>query len=131
MSKAASVCASDAIETSPPDSARLGKRLRLSGEAQFRSVLQAKRRARGDRFSVQAISNGLPYARLGMVAGRRAAARAVDRSFAKRLVRERFRHDRNKLAGFDVLVRLRRRVARPESAEACDELSALFSRVCR
>jgi len=64
-----------------------------------------------------------------MVAGRRAAARAVDRSFAKRLVRDRFRHNRDRLAGFDILVRLRRRLARTESAAARDELSALFSRV--
>jgi len=129
VSKAGSVFASDSRDRERSNSRKLGGRLRLSGEVHFRSLLASKRRAHGERFSIQARSNGLPYARLGIVAGRRAVARSVDRSFAKRLVRERFRHNRDKLAGLDVLVRLRRKVARTEGSAAGDELSALFYRI--
>lgn len=52
--------------------------------------------------------NGLPHARIGIIAGKRVAARAVDRNRVKRLVREVFRAMRHRLRGLDVVVQLRR-----------------------
>jgi ribonuclease P protein component len=52
--------------------------------------------------------NGGSHARIGIIASKRVAARAVDRNRAKRLVREAFRRVRRRLGGLDVVVRLRR-----------------------
>jgi len=80
-------------------------------------------------FIVQVIGNARPYARLGVVIGKRVVARAVDRNFAKRLVRERFRRDCQSLEGLDVLVRVRRQFMREQARAASAELSTLFSRL--
>jgi ribonuclease P protein component len=77
-------------------------------------------------FSVHVLSNELPYARLGVVTAKRVAPRAVDRNFAKRVVRERFRRQQGRLAGLDVLVRVRRRVPKEQGRVAGDELTNLF-----
>jgi ribonuclease P protein component len=76
---------------------------------------------------VHVLSNGLDYARLGVVASKRIAPRAIDRNFAKRLVRERFREKQDALRGLDVLVRLRRKVLKQQSRTVSQELTDLFS----
>lgn len=57
---------------------------------------------------VYARPNGLVHARIGIIASKRVAPRAVDRNRAKRLVREVFRAMRYRLTGTDVVVQLRR-----------------------
>jgi ribonuclease P protein component len=52
--------------------------------------------------------NGLSQARIGIIASKRVAPRAVDRNRAKRLVRETFRKLRHRLGGVDLVVELRR-----------------------
>jgi len=52
--------------------------------------------------------NGLPLARIGIIASKRVAPRAVDRNRAKRLVREVFRKMRHRLGGVDLVVELKR-----------------------
>jgi ribonuclease P protein component len=75
--------------------------------------------------------NGLDVARLGIIASKRIAQRAVDRNRAKRLVREAFRSVRHGLGGRDVVVQLRRRpdegfnaAARAEIVRLLEELGA-------
>ena len=62
--------------------------------------------------------NGGTQARVGIIASKRVAARAVDRNRAKRLVREAFRKVRHRLGGLDVVVRLRRCPAKTHEAAA-------------
>jgi ribonuclease P protein component len=62
--------------------------------------------------------NGGPHARIGIIASKRVAARAVDRNRAKRAVREAFRKVRHRLGGVDVVVRLRRCPERGRDAAA-------------
>jgi ribonuclease P protein component len=50
----------------------------------------------------------------------------VDRNFLKRLVRETFRRQRDKVAGFDLLVRPRRRLSADEFISAREELVTLL-----
>jgi ribonuclease P protein component len=75
--------------------------------------------------------NGLAHARIGIIAGKRVASRAVDRNRVKRLVREMFRLMRHRLDGVDVVVQLRRwsprgsvTAARAELARLLEELAA-------
>ena len=73
--------------------------------------------------------NGGTQARVGVIASKRVAARAVDRNRAKRLVREAFRKVRHRLGGLDVVVRLRRcpekgRDAAAEISRLLEELAA-------
>ena len=70
--------------------------------------------------------NGLSQARIGIIASRRAAPRAVDRNRMKRLVREVFRTLVERPAGVDIVVELRRCPARGSSAVARAELARLL-----
>ena len=81
---------------------------------------------------VYARPNGLSHARIGIIASKRVAPRAVDRNRAKRLVREVFRAVRQRLTGTDVVVQLRRwaprgsvAAARADLARLLEELAAL------
>lgn len=70
--------------------------------------------------------NGESHARIGIIASKRVAARAVDRNRAKRLVREAFRTLRHRLGGLDVVVQLRRCPARGRDAAAGAEIARLL-----
>ena len=70
--------------------------------------------------------NGLTVARLGIIASKRIAPRAVDRNRAKRLVREAFRRLRHGLGGRDVVVQLRRRPGENFNAVAAAEIARLL-----
>jgi ribonuclease P protein component len=80
---------------------------------------------------VQAAPNGRLFARLGVVVGRRVARLAVDRSFLKRLVRETFRRHQEEVAGFDLLVRPRRKLSADEVIAAREELRTLLIAVVK
>jgi ribonuclease P protein component len=77
----------------------------LRKRVEFENVLRAGTRAAGRNFVVRAVPNAAEQARLGIIAGRKAAARAVDRNRGKRLAREVFRHA--ELGAHDVAVQLR------------------------
>lgn len=70
--------------------------------------------------------NGLTLARIGIIASKRVAPRAVDRNRAKRLVREVFRKLRHRLEGVDVVVELRRCPAQGFNVEAGAEITKLL-----
>ena len=70
--------------------------------------------------------NGGPQARIGIIASKRVAARAVDRNRAKRLVREAFRKLRHRLGGVDVVVQLKRCPAPGRDAAAGAEIAKLL-----
>ena len=66
------------------------------------------------------------HARIGIIASKRVAPRAVDRNRAKRLVREAFRKLRHRLGGVDVVVQLRRCPAGGLGAAAGAEIVKLL-----
>jgi ribonuclease P protein component len=65
-------------------------------------------------------------ARIGIIASKRVAPRAVDRNRAKRVVREAFRKVRHRLGGVDVVVQLKRCPARGRDAAAGAEIARLL-----
>lgn len=79
----------------------------LRRPAEFEAVLRSGRRIASRNFILRASANDLHYPRLGIIAGRKSARRAVDRNRAKRLVREAFRAALEKLGGHDVAIQLR------------------------
>jgi ribonuclease P protein component len=108
----------------------LSRRVRLSGRGVFDSLLRS-RSARGDRFLVHAVANRGTVARLGIVITKRVAPRAVDRSYVKRLIRETFRREQQRLVGFDVLVRPRRLLSPADASAATSELRLLLAAALR
>jgi ribonuclease P protein component len=64
---------------------------------------------RAEHFVIYARHTGGP-ARLGLVTGRKFAPRAVTRNTIRRLAREYFRTRRPELDGWDVLLRVHRRI---------------------
>ena len=75
---------------------------------------------------VYVLPNGLTHARIGIIASKRVAPRAVDRNRAKRLVREVFRAMRQRLSGIDVVVQVRRWSPRGTVAAARADLVRLL-----
>lgn len=76
---------------------------------------------------MHAAKNQESFARLGIIVGKRTVQHAVARNFLKRLIRETFRHQQFRLAGYDVLVRARRPIIRADARLAQAELSDLLN----
>src|SRR5689334_661150 len=81
--------------------------VKLVSEAQFRAVIEGSRGIAGRNFLVRALPNGAATARLGLIAGRKAARRAVDRNRGKRLAREMFRSMLDNMPALDVVIQQR------------------------
>jgi ribonuclease P protein component len=88
----------------PPARFGLPKSHRLLTRPEFARVLDGQCRASDENFTAYGLPNELPYARLGMVVGKRFAHRAVDRNSLKRNIREAFRRMGESLNGFDIVV---------------------------
>jgi ribonuclease P protein component len=68
--------------------------------------------------------------RVGYVIGRKAMPRAVDRNRLRRRLRERVRAMRPAVERFDIILRVRRNVARDEIAAAVIESAGLLAKIC-
>ena len=99
---------------------------RLTGPAQFEAVLAAGRRSGSRCFLARAIPNAGCGARLGLIVGKKAAPRAVDRNRVKRLVRMVHRQLLQELDALDVVVRLRSSPRGRDNAALIKELQDLL-----
>ena len=79
----------------------------LRQRADFQAVLSTGWRLASRNFVLRAGPNKLVHARLGIIAGKKVAARAVDRNRAKRLIREAFRAAAANLGPYDVTLQIR------------------------
>ncbi len=86
--------------------------------------------ARFDGRQVQIIAKpaALPVGRFGLVVGRKALRRAVDRNRFRRLVREAFRGAREQTLPYDVIVRLKAPLPRGAVDAAAREAADLLAR---
>ena len=105
--------------------ATLPRSARLVERGQFEAALATGAARNRRHFTLYVRPNGLGEARLGIIASKRAAPRAVDRNRVKRLVREAFRLCRHRLGGIDLVVQLRRRPGRDCGAEIAKLLESL------
>lgn len=124
--------------TRPPDpvglpvtGSRFPKRSRLSSPAQFREAFARGKRCNTDFFTVIAVPNGLDYARLGLAVSKRKARLAVQRNRLKRLIRESFRVNQQRLSGVDIVVIPRAPANGASSAALRASLEALWNRLER
>ncbi len=108
---------------------KLPRSYRLLKADEFSSVFSFRRGASGEFFQLQVRPNGLQHVRLGMVMGKKAARLAVDRNYAKRMVREYFRTNQARFEGLDVVVRLRKALGKTCPAVVRQELRELAERV--
>jgi ribonuclease P protein component len=115
----------------PAGPAALPRSARLLRRAEFSDALASGPSAERRHFTIFVKPNERADARLGIIAGKRVAARAVDRNRVKRLVREAFRGVRRRLGGVDIVVLLRRCPARRSNAAASAEITQLLQAVAR
>ena len=97
----------------------------------FEVVLQSRLRVVTRNFVARASPNELGHARLGIIAGRKAAPRAVDRNRGKRLIREAFRAGSAALGAYDVTVQLRNDLRSQHNSQVQAELRDLMQALGR
>lgn len=104
-----------------------GKRYRLLKTEEFSSVFALrKQRSRLFLQVLQSDINPYGHARLGLVVGKKAAKRANERNYMKRVIREWFRCHKNELPPRDFVVRVKQRFDRSSFTEAHSELAQLM-----
>ena len=111
--------------------ARLPRASRLLERSGYEAALACRPVAVRRHFSVFVRTNELKRSRIGVIVSKKVAPRAVDRNRIKRLVREAFRHDRQRLGGNDLVVMARRCPPRAGWASAREELTAVFAQLAR
>ena len=97
----------------------------------FEAVLKSGARFTTRNFVVRVHPNALTHARLGIIASRKAAPRAVDRNRGKRLIRETFRAAVDGLGAVDMTVQLKNDLRRDPAAAVRRELAQVFDTVAR
>jgi ribonuclease P protein component len=103
--------------------------LRRPGE--FEAVLRSGVRVSTRNFVARALANAAAQPRLGMIAGKKAAARAVDRNRVKRLIREIFRAAASGFGAYDVAIQLRTDLRSHDNAFVRAELRGLLATLAR
>lgn len=71
-----------------------------------RALRNPEFRIRRGALRLVAVANKMQTARLGLIVGKRAVAKAHERNRIKRIIRARFRTGRRRLAGFDLVIRV-------------------------
>jgi ribonuclease P protein component len=100
--------------------------LKLTHAEEYRAVLAGECRLSGKCFLLRAEVNALTGARLGLIASRKAARRAVDRNRAKRLAREAFRAVRCGLPAVDMVLQVKNDLRTTGNANIRKELNRLI-----
>ena len=103
-----------------------GKAHKLSRAEEYRAVLAAPCRLSGKNFVVRALPSTWPAARLGLIASRKAAPRAVDRNRCKRIAREAFRAYRATLPAVDIVFQQKNDLRKEDNAAIRRELDRLL-----
>lgn len=100
--------------------------IRLTKAAQFEAALAGGRRSGSKCFLARAIPNAGSGPRLGLIVGKKAAPRSVDRNRVKRLIRIVHRELLAELDALDVVVQLRGSPRSRDNAALFKELQALL-----
>jgi len=98
----------------------------LRQRADFEAVLGTGWRLASRNFVLRAGPNNETHARLGIIAGKKVAARAVDRNRAKRLIREAFRNASAILGPYDITIQIRSDLRSELNGSVRDELAKLL-----
>lgn len=110
---------------------RFGAERRLRRRRDFAKVFSDGIRLNAQGVKIVVRANGLPHPRLGLAVARRVMTRAVDRHRLKRLIRESFRHDIDRLRGLDIVVIANPGVKEMQSKAIGEHLARLWERAAR
>ncbi|MGZ5090760.1 MAG: ribonuclease P protein component [Burkholderiales bacterium] len=102
----------------------------LRKSSEFEAVLRSGLRIASRNFVVRACTNEAGQTRVGIIAGRKVASRAVDRNRGKRLIREAFRIS-SALIACDVTVQLRSDLRSEHNSTVRAELQQLIATLAR
>lgn len=83
---------------------RFSKNQRLLNKAEFQSVFDASKKINQRYLLLLFKKNLQPLSRLGIIVSKRVAKKAVTRNRIKRTIRESFRHEQEKIKGFDIII---------------------------
>lgn len=90
------------------------RRHRLVNQAEYDALFNQSHRITHRSLTILYKKNNHLYSRIGLIVGKRVAKKAVSRNKIRRVIRESFRFQQNKLPGIDIIVIARRQ---------CDKLS--------
>jgi len=100
---------------------------RLTKPAEFQFVFQKARKIPSRDHTILVRENDLGHPRLGLIVSKKCSKLAVERNRFKRVVRERFRREKNSIGGFDVLVIARPGLAKKDNARLDSGLKSLWA----
>lgn len=104
-------------------------RRRLAGTGAFDRVFRGGARRDGEYLQIVFIDAAPGSGRAGLVIGRAALPRAVDRNRVRRMLREVLRRARPAIDGYDVILRLRKRVPRSAFPQVAAEAARLVATI--
>ncbi len=103
---------------------------RMADGASYGRVFKKAQRSKDKLFTVLYTSNELQHARLGLAIAKKNCKLASDRNRLKRIVRESFRKNQDKLAGVDIVVLNQSGTHKANNKALFDSLAAHWRR-CR
>jgi len=86
-----------------PSSFSFPQSVRLKTAEDFSTVFKYAKKLNYREFSVYIRSNNMDRPRLGLAISKKSAKKAVTRNLIKRIIRENFRVNQNKLIGLDII----------------------------
>jgi len=105
---------------------RFPRDARLLDAISFGQVFKRNKRLNSPFWTVLGHRSSTGTTRLGLAIAKKRAKRAVDRNRLKRVARESFRHNRQRLNGFDVVVMNKDRAATASTVELRQSLDGLW-----
>lgn len=106
-------------------------RYKLIKTDEFSSVFSFRRRFFGERLAMHYTPNTLGYPRMGIIVGKKTARHAVSRNYIRRVLREWFRHQRDQIGAYDLVIRVGKSFGRADYRKVVIELEELLGRLQR
>ena len=100
---------------------------RLTKPQEFQFVFQKARKIPSRDHTILVRENDLGHPRLGLIVSKKCSKLAVERNRFKRVVRERFRREKDRIGGFDVLVIARPGLAKKDNRRLDSALDKLWT----
>ena len=111
--------------------ARANRRCTLTGAGAFEAVFRTGRRSEGEFLQLVSAPAARECGRVGYVIGAKALPRAVDRNRVRRMLRVALREAKSVIDGLDLIVRVKRPVARSEFAQIVAEAHRMLAMLPR
>ena len=104
---------------------------RLLKASEYSRVFENPKKSVDDCFTILWRKSDLDYPRLGLAISKKNAKRAVDRNRIKRLIREGFRQERDRLPSIDIVILSRRRTVEHSNLKIFHSLNEHLEKIIR